>query len=172
MDSITLIDLGIWVVYFTLIFLFLLFYRNTKTELHYRFFLKGFIVKIVGGVAFALVHIYYFKFGDTFLYHRGAVILSEALMDSSYDYLRLLASSNADLPLDLYEYSSSIAYSRGAEEWLLVKMLSPLSFISFGSYLVTPYSCLLFHFLVPGSCFKCLEIYYLANQTLVLLRLF
>ena len=60
-----------------------------------------------GGLIFALIYMYYYKFGDTFLYHEGATILSQTLIESPGDYFRLLFSENANLPSDLANFSSS-----------------------------------------------------------------
>lgn len=137
MGSISLADIGLWIVYFTLIFLVLWIYRNSKSEEHYRYFLRGFLIKVAGGLAFALVYVYYYKFGDTFLYHKGATVLSQTLIDNPSDYFRLLFSGHGNLPPDLSEFSQSISYSRTYEEWFMVKLLSPINLISFQSYLLS-----------------------------------
>lgn len=137
MGAITYIDWAIWVVYFTLILLILWVYRIARQEPHYQYFIQGFLIKVLGGVAFALIYVNYYGFGDTFLYHRGAVVLSQTLIDNPVDYFRLLASGNANLPADLAVFSESIRYSNTYEEWTMVKLLSPVSLISFHSYLVT-----------------------------------
>ncbi len=137
MGSITWVDWGIWMVYFTFIFVVLWIYRSAKQESHYQFFLKAFLFKVLGGLGFTLIYVYYYKFGDTFLYHRGAMVLSDTLIDSPGDYFRLLTSTNANLPPDLADFANSISYSRGAEEWFMVKLLSPIVLLAFKSYLVT-----------------------------------
>ncbi len=136
MGIVTWVDWGIWVVYFAFIFVVLLIYRASKKEDYYRFFLIGFGVKVVGGLGFALIYMYYYKYGDTFLYHRGATVLSQTFIDSPSTYFRLLVSDNGNLPADLGEFAALITYSRGAEEWFMVKLLSPLAFLAFHSYLV------------------------------------
>ena len=137
MGSITWVDWSIWLVYFTCITLLLWVYRSAKTDPHFKYFLPGFFIKVAGGVAFAVIYVYYYGFGDTFLYHRGAKILSQALIDHPGDYFRLLSSANANLPADLSYFSQSIHYSKTYEEWTMVKLLSPVSLIAFQSYLVT-----------------------------------
>jgi hypothetical protein len=137
MGVITLVDWGIWVVYLVLIFVLLWIYRSSKGESYYRYFMHAFMLKVAGGLGFALVYVYYYKFGDTFLYHKGATVLSQTLIDSPVDYFRLLASSNDNLPVDLSVFSNKIRYSNTYEEWAMVKLLSPINFISFQSYLVS-----------------------------------
>lgn len=139
MGSITWIDWAIWAVYFTVVLLALWVYRTGKKEDHYRYFIGAFIIKVIGGVAFALIYVYYYSFGDTFLYYRGASVLSQVMVDNPQDYFRLLMTTNAALPPDLSEFATSIAYSRGAEEWFTVKLLSPIVLASFQSYLITTF---------------------------------
>lgn len=137
MGGITWEETVIWAVYFVLILLLLVIYRAGKKTALYNYFIAGFLLKVLGGLSFAFIYIFYYKFGDTFLYHQAATVLSQTLIDSPGDYFRLLMSENANLPADLSNFSKSISYSRGAEEWFMVKLLSPINFISFQSYLVT-----------------------------------
>lgn len=137
MGGITWVDWGIWMVYLTLIFIVLWIYRSSRGESYYGYFLPAFILKVAGGVGFAVVYVYYYQFGDTFLYHKGATVLSQTLIDSPVDYFRLLASSNNNLPVDLSGFSEQISYSDTYEEWAMVKLLSPINLISFQSYLVS-----------------------------------
>ncbi len=137
MGSITWVDWLIWLVYFLFIGMILWIYQSHYKTSIYRYFMTGFFLKVFGGLAFVIIHVYYYKYGDTFLYHRGATVLSQTFLDAPLDYFRLLAAGNANLPPDLHEFSNAISYSRGAEEWLMVKLLSPVVFISFHSFLVT-----------------------------------
>lgn len=137
MGSITWVDWLIWLIYLLFIGMILWIYQSQFKTSVYRYFMTGFFLKVVGGLAFVFIHVYYYKYGDTFLYHRGATVLSQTFLDSPIDYLRLLSAGNANLPPDLAEFSTTISYSRGAEEWFMVKLLSPLVFISFHSFLVS-----------------------------------
>ena len=132
---ITIIDWGIWFVYLAVIFSALWFYRHSKQDHDtYKWFLKGFLVKVAGGIAFALVSIYYYG-GDTFLYFRGATTMAKYLMEDPILYFKLLSTPN-NLSNEFSEVSSIISYSRTKEEWFMVKILSTFSFVSFNSYLV------------------------------------
>lgn len=137
MVEIGLIDWGIWLVYFAIIFLVLYIYRNSRSEANDSSFINGFLIRSISGVAFVYVYIYYYGFGDTFLYFNGAKELSHSFADNPQEYFRLLFSENGNLPSDLKDYEVLIPYSRTAEEWFMVKLLSPFTLFSFNSYLVT-----------------------------------
>lgn len=135
---ITWIDWSIWTIYFAVIFTVLWFYRQSKTNNDlYKWFLKGFAIKVFGGVAFALIFVYYYKFGDSFEYWKGAVMLSNVFLDSPADYFELLFhESSTNFPGHLRQYTDPLAYSDTPEEWFMVKLISPLALIAFNSYLV------------------------------------
>ncbi len=131
------IDWGIWLLYFSCFALALVLYMNSKKKDYYRFFLPGFIIKTFGSVVFALVYVYYYKFGDSFEYFKGAVSLSNAMIDNPSVYLDLLFSEpSTNFDGEMNEYAGSLAYSDTPEEWFMVKLLSPLALLSFRSYLV------------------------------------
>jgi len=135
---ITWIDWGIWLVYFAVIFTVLWFYRQSKSNNDtYKWFLKGFMIKVFGGVVFALIFVYYYKFGDSFEYYKGSVMLDKAFLDAPSDYFELLLhESSTNFPGHLKQYTDSLAYSDTSEEWFMVKLISPLALITFNSYLV------------------------------------
>ena len=134
---ITWADWGIWLVYFMVMLLVLWFYRQNKSADYYRFFLGGFIIKVFGSVAFTLIYVYYYKFGDSFEYYKGALALNSAFSNAIPDYIDLLLSeSSHDFSSHLTQYTNSLEYADTPEEWFMVKLLSPISFLAFQSYLV------------------------------------
>lgn len=99
--------------------------------------LPAFIIKATGALAFALIYVYYYQFGDTFLYFRGASVLGDSLFSDFGSFLKLIFSEGGNLSPELYDYSKSIQYSNASEEWFMIKLLTPLTILSFHSYLVT-----------------------------------
>lgn len=150
-------DFGIWLLYFTLLYTILWFYRNSKgvNNQIYSWFLKGFVVKVFGGVFFSLIFVYYYKFGDSFEYFKGGVVLGNAIVDAPMDYLDLLLSSSSYSHAGhLRQYTESLAYSDTSEEWFMVKFISPFSLISFNSYLTINLFMSLFSFFGAWKLFK------------------
>ena len=137
MVQIGLLDWVLWLVYFVLIGLVLFVYQNSKyTQKDYRLFILGYIIKVFGGLSFVMIFMYYYGFGDTFLYFDGARTLSGAIIEDPGSYLQLIFSDAGNLPPRLSDFRELIPYSRTPEEWFMVKLISPLTFISFNSYLV------------------------------------
>lgn len=127
-------------------YLLLMVYRNTKSEEYYRFFLAGFGVKVLGGLGFAMIYVYYYGFGDTFAYFNGSSVMADLLVDNPNDYFRLLFSGAGSFAGDLKVHTSQIVYATGPEEWFMIKLLSPITFICFKSYLVITLFTSLFSF--------------------------
>ena len=155
MVEIGIFDWVIWLTYLTIAFLLLFIYRRTKEdEKIYKFFLPGFIIKILSGVVFVMIYKFYYGFGDTFLYHNGAKTLANLFFEDPGAYFQLLLSESGNLPPRLQEYSYLIPYSRTAEEWFMVKLLSPLNLISFNSYLVVTLFMSVLSFIGSWKLFK------------------
>jgi len=149
-------DLLIWLAYATIALLCLSMYRHSRKEDYYKFFITGFWIKILGGLAFSLIFNYYYCFGDTFLYYVGGHELAGLLTESPSDYFRMLASESGHLPADLAHYAAIIDYSDTFEEWFMVKLISPIVFISFDSYI----TCNLFmSFLSFLGAWKLFQVY-------------
>lgn len=135
---ITWVDWGIWLTYFAIIFCFLLIYKWSKNDdERYKYFLLGFVIKVFAGVSYVYIFNYYYTFGDTFVYGKGAQVMAETFVESPTTYLRLLMAEHNNLPSDLWTYKHSIVYSKSPEEWFMVKLLSPILLVSFFSYLVS-----------------------------------
>lgn len=127
-------DWVLWVIYFSLFYLILRLYKASKAHvLAYKWFLKGFLLKILGGVIFALVSVFYYR-GDTVLFFDGATKLVDFFLESPSQYLRLLWSQ--DIQSQFATVVNDIDYSGSEREWLMVKILSVLCLFSFNSYLV------------------------------------
>lgn len=135
MGSITWIDVSLFTVFLTLIVLLFMAYEYNVADRIRKYFIPGFLIKVVGGVFFAIIYVYYYKFGDTFLYYRGARVLGLLLIESPLDYFSLIFAGSDALPKELATYTMQIDYSKTPEEWFMVKLLSPLSILAYHSYL-------------------------------------
>ena len=134
---ITWVDWIIWGLYFAVLYAVLWFYRHSKSDDSiYKWFLKGFVIKVFGGLFFSLIFVYYYGFGDSFEYYRGAVVFGDAFFSSPSDYIDLLFSeSSYNHEGHLRQYTDSLAYSNSPEEWFMIKLIAPLSIITFKSYI-------------------------------------
>lgn len=78
--------LTIWDPILTPIYIFLIYFfayriKATQIDKHpeYRYFIKGLSAKIFGGIAFALVYVYYYNGGDTHTYFLDSKVVTNML---------------------------------------------------------------------------------------------
>ncbi|MFK8046420.1 MAG: hypothetical protein AB8B72_13070 [Crocinitomicaceae bacterium] len=130
-------DWLLWGIYLSVIAIIIWFLRLKQAKEIQKYYWYGFGAKVLGSLAFALVYVFYYKFGDSFEYYKGAASLSAAMVESPSTYLDLLLSEPSSVfHGKMGDYANSLAYSDTPEEWFMVKLLSPLSLLSFNSYLV------------------------------------
>lgn len=127
-----------------LMVLFIVFGRMKNMRIgrepEYRHFLWGLYAKVVGGVAFSLIYFYYYKGGDTIAYFFSALSMTHLATADFIAFLKVLFGPN-DLqhislfsgldvkPLDYVYYDD--------RTFMVVRFVSPLVLLSFGSYLIT-----------------------------------
>src|ERR1700749_2704247 len=62
--------------------------RKRKENPIYEYYQKGLILKIAGGITFALIYYYYYQGGDTFAYFESAVTMKNLAGRSLIGWLR------------------------------------------------------------------------------------
>ena len=89
--------LGIWDFIWVPIFLLLVHYIAGRTQSKYedvdpayKFYKRGFLAKIYGGLAFALVYTFYYEGGDTTAYWIDAGRLSTLIFTEPVCFFRIL----------------------------------------------------------------------------------
>ena len=106
--------------------------RYIRNPLYKKFFIPGLTIKLLGGIAFGLVHTYYFTYGgDTKSYFHDMSIITE------YFYLDPLATLS--YLFDNYSYlNSEIArntiFGSGTKEFFLVRFASFINILGLNSY--------------------------------------
>ncbi|MCO6501330.1 MAG: hypothetical protein J5I47_13275 [Vicingus serpentipes] len=146
LPNIGLFDLCLGVVYLFLIYFFAYRFQRHKINENpeYRYLLVGLTAKIIGGIAFVLLSVYYYKKGDTFLYFQIAEDLRSFMKTNTIETFKLISTPYQELneaiynPLEKYNY-----YYERTTTWSFSKIVFFFNLIGFGSYLV---SSLLFSF--------------------------
>jgi hypothetical protein len=134
----TLQDIFLTPVYLLIAFFALIVIRTimVKDKNIKKYFFPAVYLKIIGGISVGLVYYFYYKGGDTVHYFNGAGYICDAMFDSPFKAIRLLAS-NGEPILDLYEYTSVIPYYDDAPAYFLIKIASLFSFLGFHTYSVS-----------------------------------
>ncbi|MEX1001458.1 MAG: hypothetical protein WDZ35_05025 [Crocinitomicaceae bacterium] len=172
MVKIGALDWVIWLVYVVLIGLILLFYKNSRKDQElYRYFLPGFFLSVFGGVAFAMIYIYYYKGGDSLEYFKNAHRLTQILFENPSAFFDLISYESGQIPREYGVYTRSMGYSSGYEEWFMVRVLSVFNIIGFNFYLVTT---LLISFISFLGSWKLFLVFckYVNNKSLAFIAVF
>jgi hypothetical protein len=114
--------------------------KNIKTQPIYRYYPWAIFVKVMSAVVFCLIYIYYYNGGDTVSYYETSrAIVNLGMKDagqcltvmteepSLHNYLMFDGSTGYPWP---YMYFDSQAF-------FVAKMIAPILFVSFKSYLVS-----------------------------------
>jgi len=82
-------------LYLLIILIFGYFYQQSKIRKHpeYKYFLKGLVLKIFGGIAFACIYLFYYDGGDTTLYYDSCLSLLNMAGVSLTKFLGILAGN-------------------------------------------------------------------------------
>jgi hypothetical protein len=133
-NLINIADLLLVPVYFFLLYLVMLFIKkkNPDNFLIQKYLIKGFFIKVTGGVIYALLIYFYWRLGDT-----------QSYFIETLDLRRLLAEGKVNLYQAMfYDYSyfeTNFGFFRGVTEsgFNVIKIATLLSYFSFSDFLVT-----------------------------------
>ena len=130
-----------WVIaasYILLLFAIVWFYGFFRfDEETAKKFIKLAMIRIFGGVLFAIIYVYYYKVvGDTFQYWQGGMILGDLFYSDPAAYFALLNSPAGEISAQYIHHVEYIHYSNTNEEWFMTKIVSIFGLIGFKSFLV------------------------------------
>lgn len=141
------VDIAYWeyvlgFVYLLIIFIYFAREKNIKLKgaPEYRHFIWGLFAKLFGGVAFSLIYFYYYAGGDTIMYFYSAVSLSKMAAVDPGMYLDVVTGPNS--MENLSKFNDTIGYPFAyvyfdPRTYFLIRVISPLVYITFNSYLLT-----------------------------------
>jgi len=110
-------------------------YTNSITK---RYFIPFMGFKILSAVAFALLHAYIYKGGDTFLYFAGTEFISNQMLHAAGDFYQyLFADNRAILNLPLYGELKVINSFSDPSTLLMSQISSIFYLLSFKQFLAT-----------------------------------
>jgi len=151
-----MLDFFISVIYCFLIISFAYFYQRVKIKDNpeYKWYTKGLLAKIVGGLFFAIVYTQYYGFGDTFRYFKDGIVLSDFFFSNPSDYFKVLFNSREFAVGDYERLASQISFSHADEEWFMVKIVSFIALLGFQKFWATTIIFSVVSYLGSWSFFK------------------
>jgi len=134
---------GIWDFILVPFFLVLVHYvasrtysKNISTNPEYKYYRKGLLFKVYGGLLFALVYAFYYDGGDTMIYWKDAKILNTVIFTEPICYLKILFGDTRPLwfyCFDLTEYVPH-HYLRDQQAYSVSRLSAPFALLSVDSF--------------------------------------
>lgn len=112
---------------------------RVKTEPLYRHYMKAVLAKIISSVVFCLIYIYYYNGGDTVCYYETARSIANLGMKNPADMLAVLTSAPSPENYSLFDQTTGYPWAfmyYDSQTFFVAKMLVPILFVAFRSYLV------------------------------------
>ena len=97
LKQITVLDSTLSLLYALIILLIINVTKPSKSLSSTTFFIPFFSLKIIFALLFVLIHCYYYRGGDTFLYFAGGELFIEQIKNNPTNIFSILFSSHAEL---------------------------------------------------------------------------
>ena len=139
------LDIVLCSAYTVMAIIILFAIRNQISDKTRKYFIPYFSFKIITAIAFALIHVYYYKGGDTFLYFEGAVYFSNLIL---YEPTNLINHFFIDLneisQLPAIEGYYILEALKSPDTIFMSKLTAPFALISVNQFLTTTLNFTLF----------------------------
>lgn len=117
------------------------FYLEDSTDKF--FFLSGFLLKMFGAIVAYFIYTVYYKGGDTTSYFESGSGLADFILDhpsKTFEVLSIPVLGNYK-DFDFLPYAANIVYKNDAKSFIIVKIASFLSIITFKSFFYASILC-------------------------------
>lgn len=137
--------------------------RRSTFNKEYNYFLPGLITRLVSGLAFGIIYIFFYKGGDTIAYFESALATSNLTNLKFNEGMRLIFSEHEFK--DFFEYSNETGYPLefiflDYKTFMVIRILTPILFISMNSYFICTLWISFFAFLANWKFYKMMVEYY------------
>lgn len=106
-------------------------------DVNRRYFFPALTVKILGAIGVGIIYQFYYRGGDTFMYHTyGSRVIWNAFMDSPEVGFKLLFSDLTN-QAGVYKYSSQIYFLRDSQSFAVIRLAALFDLITFSTYSAT-----------------------------------
>ncbi len=162
--SISVLDYLLALVYLSVILFGAKMYSANKKNENpiYQYYVSGLIAKFIGCIAFCMIYIYYYKGGDTTLYHDYSVCLNKLFYKSPGTYFKILFGDKS--PENFYEFDATTGsagtYIGSPETYFVVRLMSVIQFFSFQNYLTSSIILAFISYLGIWKLYRLMNIFY------------
>lgn len=125
-----------------------------------RYFTFGLVARLLGGLAFFAIYLFYYRGGDTIAYFSTALSMGNLLLENPVAGFEVLFEGSS--PENFSYFTSSTGYPQthiyyATDTLATSKVITPLAIVSFRSYLLTTICMSILTFAGPWLLFKTLK---------------
>lgn len=160
-DSLSIAEIIATPIYLIIIIFWAYFHKQSKLKEypHYKYFLTGLILKIIGALGFCYVYINVYHGGDTVNYFESAKAFSNLFFENNQDFFSNYFSPAS--PENYYKFSPTTGYPwqymyYEAKTLLVIKIATPIVILSFNSFILATF---LFSVLSYFGIWKAYEVF-------------
>ncbi len=130
-------DFVITPIYFFFLYLFFLIgsSKYRKEPLYKKYFVRSFLFRILGGLSFALIYLFYYDGGDTINYFIDSKMITEILYDHPLDGLVLIFSNQTITRAVYPQYVGVMVFPGDPSALIVSKMAALFNVVTFNSFL-------------------------------------
>ncbi|CAN5340390.1 hypothetical protein BH09BAC5_BH09BAC5_26920 [soil metagenome] len=137
--------------------------KNIKKNSIYRFYTWAILAKIFSAVGFCLIYIYYYHGGDTVSYYETSRSLVNMGLKNPGNYFQEIIQAPSMSNYFLFDRVTGFPWPYmyfDSQTWFVAKLISPILFVSFKSYLISTIILSWLSFFGTWALFKMLCRYY------------
>lgn len=109
---------------------------NIETYHYYSHFKRAVLVKLLFGLLFACVYIFYYDGGDTQYYYTGARSIVRIAKKDFFAFIQLMAGERTPELRSMFDYTTGWpTYFKDANSWAVCRFSVPFYLLGCGSYL-------------------------------------
>jgi len=128
-------------VYLFIIFLIASRIKNSRIvkDPVYKYYLFGLYAKIIGGLAFAMIYIYYYDGGDTMTYYETGRAMVNMFYKDPLMYFKVLFGPNSKEIYQAFDLQTGLLVGyvfSDPKTFMVCRLISPLLIITFNSYIL------------------------------------
>lgn len=113
--------------------------KNIEKNPVYKYYLPGMWIKIIGGIVITFIYVFYYKGGDTTEYFKESKLVGNLLFTDPSDFFRILFIGVENQFSIVLSSNAVLSSSYGGDHcaFFFIRLITPLSLLSFQSYIVT-----------------------------------
>ena len=134
------------IIYSVIIFFLIMAYtnsikaKNIQDKPYYKYYTRGLVVKVLGGVCFCLIYALYYKGGDTVNYYLGIDAMMDVFLDDPMKYFELLFHQKDPFSKEAFNSVNNFPpyyMYRDSRTFTVIKISSLFALPGLGGFLAT-----------------------------------